>query len=61
MILLSLSAVLVLRDRRGIPLDVGFEESGRYELFDPDRRPEETQSIMLEYYHPDEIPSRRSR
>ncbi|WP_282852818.1 MFS transporter [Gulosibacter sediminis] len=55
MILISLSAVLVLRDRRGIPLDVGFEESGRYHLFDPDRLPTETSAIMVEYYGADEL------
>ena len=60
LILISLSAVLVLRDRRGIPLDVGFEESGRYQLFDPDRLPQETSAIMLEYHGTEQAPGTRT-
>ncbi|KAB1641176.1 MFS transporter [Gulosibacter chungangensis] len=58
-IVLGLSATLVLRDRRGIPLDIEFEESGRYELFDPDRRPTETRAIMLEYHGTEDAPGTR--
>ena len=59
LILIAFAATLVLRDRRGIPLDIGFEESGRYELFDPDRRPDETSAIMLEYHGVDRAPGTR--
>ena len=58
-IVLGLAASLVLRDRRGIPLDIGFEESGRYELFDPDRRPDETSAIMREYHGVEQAPGTR--
>lgn len=50
MILAGLTASLILRDKRGIPLDIGFEESGNYELFDPDRRPAETEALMAEWH-----------
>ncbi|SJM60140.1 MFS transporter [Gulosibacter sp. 10] len=56
MIVVALAATLVLRDRRGIPLDIGFEESGKYELFDPDRRPTETRAIMIEYHGVEDAP-----
>ncbi|NLT25482.1 MAG: MHS family MFS transporter [Microbacteriaceae bacterium] len=58
-IVIALAATLILRDRRGIPLDIGFEESGRYELFDPDRRPDETSAIMLEYHGVEQAPGTR--
>lgn len=60
MVLIALAATLVLRDRRGIPLDVGFEESGRYQLFDPDRLPQETSAIMLEYHGTEQAPGTRA-
>ncbi|RRJ88301.1 MFS transporter [Gulosibacter macacae] len=59
LILIAMMATLVLRDRRGIPLDIGFEESGRYELFDPDSRPVETSAIMLEYHGVERAPGTR--
>ncbi|WP_035732371.1 MFS transporter [Gulosibacter molinativorax] len=59
MVVLALSATLVLRDRRGIPLDIKFEETGNYELFDPDRRPTETRAIMLEYHGVEDAPATR--
>lgn len=59
MIVLALAATLALRDRRGIPLDIKFEESGDYEFFDPDRRPTETRAIMLEYHGTEDAPGTR--
>ncbi|MGO1543505.1 MAG: MFS transporter [Gulosibacter sp.] len=57
MVVIALACTLVLRDRRGIPLDIGFEETGNYELFDPDRRPAETRAIMLEYHGVEKPPA----